>query len=205
MYSPSQWFDLTLRGHAGSQIIINHFYYAQGIVELPGIYGILDPALDFVDIVLPKILAVVSTVTVFDQIDVEEHVSGSAVGSLALIADNVGLRGGDPMPKFVAWGFKSQRTDRYVPSAHKRFGALSEADVVDGVADGARLAGLNELALALGQAFAGTPSARTELYPVAVSLRDTSVDPSVPRLVPQFQPADVWSFQKVTSQVSRRP
>jgi len=205
MYSPAQWFDLTLKGDCLGQVIINKFYYAVGEADLPGVFGILEPAIDFKNIVLPKIIGIVSDKVTFRQIDVSEHVSGFAVGTLLLTTGNVGLRSGDTAPLFNAFAFKSQRTSREVPSAHKRFGAIAEGDVTNGVVSGGLSTDIADLSAALAFPFTATNGGTTDLYPVAISRVDTTVTPHVPRANPVFEATLTWGYSKVTSQVSRRP
>lgn len=205
MYAPAQWVDITLKGTAFGQVIINHFYY--GSIEMGLPYGgpVIDFATDFKNIVLPKILPLLSAATVFDSIDVEEHVSGTGVATLALTTANQGLIGGDAMPAFNALAFRSVRTSAQVPRAHKRFGTLAETTVTGGVLNPAAQPDVDALVAILNEAFNPLNGGVTDAIPLAITKVDNTVTPHVPRPIPLFEGIVAWQYRKVTSQVSRRP
>lgn len=204
MYSPAQWFDVKLVGTFAGQIIINHFYYGVAPLGLPYGGAVVDVAIDFANIVLPKLVPLLSTGTVFNNIDIEEHVSGTGVASLALTTGNVGLVGGDPLPAFNAWGLRTVRTSAQVPRAHKRFGGLSELSVSSGAINPAAIPDMNALVAILNESFNALNGGVTSVIPLAITRVDNTVIPHVPRPVPLFEPITFWEYQKVTSQVSRR-
>jgi len=204
MYAPNQWFEITLVGTCAGQDIINHFYYAQPQFIEPYEGSILDVGNDFASIVLPDLVEVVSTSTIFTELLLEEHVSGSAVASYSILGGGGGLRVGESMPPFVAWGFKSIRTSREVKSAQKRIGVPVESDISVNDATPGALTLLGALASALERPFSPANSGVTGLVPVAITRVDTTVTPHVKRPIPLFEAILDWTYSKVTSQVSRR-
>lgn len=204
MYAPAQWFDVTLKGTFQGQVIINHFYYGCAELGLP--YGgpVVDVATDFANIVLPLMLPLLSVGTVFDSIDIEEHVSGTAVATLALTAGNSGTAGGDALPAFNALSFRSVRTSSQVPRAQKRFGGLSELTVTNGVLNPAAQPDVDALVAILNEAFNPLNGGVTDVLPLAITRVDNTVTPHVPRPVPLFDGIVAWQYRKVSSQVSRR-
>jgi hypothetical protein len=186
------------------QVILNHFYYGAAPLALIYTGAVVDVATDFATIVLPKLVQVLSTGTVFTNIDIQEHVSGTGVASLSLTTGNVGVQAGDAMPAFNAWALRSVRTNAQVPRAHKRFGGLSEGSVVNGVMNPVLATDMTNLVSVLNESFNALNGGVTDLIPLAITRVDNTVTPHVPRPVPLFEPITYWEYQKVTSQVSRR-
>lgn len=150
----------------------------------------------FISDVLPDIQAVVHNFTVFTRVDVEQVIGGSGFWSVTLPGSTFGLRTGDRMPQFVAWGFRYNRAAMGVRSGAKRFGGVSEGDVDGGDASTAALILLNDLAVQLGS-------------PLQVGLVDTWFPVILERPTP---PSTTWgfhgmsgvSYERVTSQNTRK-
>jgi len=204
MYSPAQYWDLLLTGTMQGQTVLNHFWYGTTELGLPWGGAPADVATDFVNIVLPSLLAITSSKVTYTAIDVSEHVSGFAVATLPLTSGNQGTRGGDALPSFNSWGFRSQRFSRGVPRAHKRFAGVAEPDQFDGVINPALVTAANTLAAKLGAIFDSGNGGTTDMVPLQISRVDNSITPHVPRPVPLFEFASIWEYRKITSQVSRR-
>jgi hypothetical protein len=204
MYNPAQYWDVLLTGNMQGQVILNHFWYGSDEEGLP--YGgpPSDVADDFIAIVLPVLLLVTVNTVTYTAVDVTEHNSGTAVATVSLTSANTGGRGGDALPSFNAWGFRSQRYSSSVPRAHKRFAGVSEADQNAGIINPAIVDDMNDVANILGAIFDVSNGGSTDMVPLQISRRDNSVTPHVDRPVPLFEPALNWAYQKLTSQASRR-
>lgn len=194
--------QVTLKGTAGNQDIINRFTYSPVNGGDP---YVLDPyyiAEDFRLIVLPPIVAIVVTGCVFHTIEVTQLAGGDGLYSLALSDDNVGLQGGQPLPLWDSFAFKSARLSAAVRSGQKRIGPLSEAQVTSGAIDASMVALAQDVADAFGfslsEANGGVQD--TGLVPVVRSV----VFDKQPRLTPILERASTWTYVRVTSQVSRR-
>jgi len=204
MYSPAQYWDVLLTGNMQGQVVLNHFWYGAAELALPYTGQPSDVADDFKNIVLPELLLITSSTVTYTAIDVTEHVSGTQVATVALTTANQGSRGGDALPSFNAWGFRSQRYSSAVPRAHKRFAGVAEPDQFNGVINPALVTAVNNLAAKLGAIFDSSNGGTTDMVPLQISLVDNTITPHVPRPAPVFEPALNWEYRKVTSQVSRR-
>jgi len=204
MYTPAQWWSLLLTGVMQGQTILNHFWYGTAPLALIWTGAPAAVANDFITIVLPSLLAITSSTVTYTAVDVQEYNSGTAVATVALTSGNVGTRGGDALPSFNAWGFRSQRYSSTVPRAHKRFAGVAEPDQFNGVINPALVTAANTLASNLGALFDAANGGTTDMVPLQISLVDNSVTPHVPRPNPVFEAALNWEYRKVTSQVSRR-
>lgn len=124
----------------------------------------------------------------------------------------VGLRAGTAMPKFVAWGFKSQRTRADIRAGFKRFGRISESDTAGDVPNGTALGLLNTLAGTLQTNL--NPSDGVSSFiarPVIVKrIKYTSPSGNPAYRLPndpleyEYSVADNWGFDEITTQNSRK-
>jgi hypothetical protein len=114
----------------------------------------------------------------------------------AIAGGTVGLRAGDPLPEFCAWGYQYVRKVRGQRSGAKRFGVVSESDQSGGGPVAGVVAALNALAAQLSA-------------PLTVGIVDTFFPVILVRPAPG---GSVWGshdissvvFKRLTSQRTRR-
>lgn len=105
---------------------------------------------------IPPMIGVQSTSVTHTQIDVTNL--DDPLDFFVLSTGDAGGRVGDPMPAFVAWGFKRRSSDRRISSGGIRVGGLSEADIDDGVANAAALGVLATLTSAFQTTLVDLPT-----------------------------------------------
>lgn len=122
-----------------------------------------------------------------------------------------GTRPGAQMPRFVAWGFKSERTRADIRAGFKRFGLISETDTAGQVPSVDALAMLNGFATVLNQtltvsdgvsSFNARPIIVKRVKYVTADGKDAYRLPNSP-LEYQYMFAN-WKFQAITTQSSRK-
>lgn len=100
--------------------------------------------------VLPSITPVIASGTIFTRIEAYDMLDASRFHVRTLSPTVPGGAGGDRMPDFNAWGFQYNRAVRGQRSGAKRFSAIVEGDVTNGLPTSGALAALNTLAGVLG-------------------------------------------------------
>lgn len=124
----------------------------------------------------------------------------------------VGLTVGDYMPRFVAAEFISPRTVGNIRAGFKRFGLISEANVIDGEPEDTFLPFLSAMAVAMSEEFTFTISGTERTFTPAIIKRIPYVTPGgndAYRLPEAGDPvvyseATNWTFQRITTQNSRK-
>lgn len=108
----------------------------------------------------------------------------------------------DSLPQFNAYGFVSPRLDRTIRAGHKRIPGVVEAWQRGGLINSAAATtALNAVAaqMNLPRIPSGDPTVY-QLYPVVVSFDFEGA----PRAAPLVRLATNWTFQRITSQLSRK-
>ena len=130
--------------------------------------------------------------------------SASATGiqnidDLGFSAENhTGGQEGDALPGFSAYSFALVRDHVGMPQAHKRFSGIPEAFQADGVLDSGEMGFMTSILEALGADVLGIA---TTYEPVAIQTQLNNVPFAPPG---RFWDADLWVYQRITTQVSRR-
>jgi hypothetical protein len=122
-----------------------------------------------------------------------------------------GLRGGTQMPRFVAWGFKAERSVGDIRSGFKRFGKISEADTAGDAPTAAMLVLLDAFAENLTENVRYDYGAgMLNASPVIVKrIKYTAPSGNPAYRLPEagdtlnYMPA-VWTFDAITTQNSRK-
>ena len=99
--------------------------------------------------IIPDIAAVLNENSFITRVECEQVIGGSNYIDHILDPVVQGERTGEYLPIFNAWGFTYQRAAHGERSGSKRFGLVSETDVVSGAASGPIVALLNTLATTL--------------------------------------------------------
>lgn len=102
--------------------------------------------------IIPPLADVLSQTTFITRLEARNVTDGIGYLDRVLSPTVPGVQTGDPLPRFVAWGFKYQRATIGARSGSKRFGRLCENQVTDGLATGGSITLLNTLASALSDA-----------------------------------------------------
>lgn len=183
-----------------------HTDHASGVNEFINVFGYHDQlalpvamselANHFESDVLPDIAAVINENAFIVRVEYEQVIGGSNYIDHVLSSAIQGERTGEYLPKFNAWGFTYQRAARGERSGAKRFGMISESDVVSGGASGGIVALLNTLASTLES-------------PISIGLVETWFPVILERPVP---PSTTWGFHdlsgvryaRVTTQNTRK-
>ena len=117
-------FKITLVSHQGAVQFNNVFHYRQTLGVLGG--NIL--AQEFINEVYPHIKSIVSSFTVFDEVQWLNYNDLGDFGIDASIAAEIGDRAGEVIPTWNAWAFQYNRTTRETRNGSKRFSSVSELD-----------------------------------------------------------------------------
>ena len=146
--------------------------------------------------VIPKIIDVLHTSMEIVEADVTNLDDGGFYSRGFASTLYTGTRTGDAMPDFVAWGFKYLRAVSGGRAGGKRFGSISEADVLAGIASGAVITNLNALASQLGSAL--RLGIVDTWFPVIMQKPATVGDPWTPHALSSV------TYTGVTTQNSRK-
>lgn len=140
-----------LHSFAGSDPFGNEYLNVFGYDSQALILDELNAFADaFLDQVLPDILDVLSDDMKFTRLEVYNVSDGVGYVDRSIDPVEVGVRTGNSMPRFVAWGFKYQRDAIGKRSGGKRFGKLVESDQDNGLPTEAFEPTLAALASTLG-------------------------------------------------------
>lgn len=152
----------------------------------------------------------VSTNMVGSRIIVTSPFDPTVLGIRSVTA--VGARPGNSAPRFVSWGFKSERTRADIRAGFKRVGEISETDINGDVPTLAMLTILEGFAANLSaelevsdgvSAFSAIPVVVKRVKYITPEGRDAYRLPNDPSEY-AFSFATNWTFQAVTSQNSRK-
>jgi hypothetical protein len=188
-------FQLTLTSlRQESNPFANVFGYKTFLAITPPVTAVLNTA--FIAQVVPDIQAICQVDTVFRSVLSINLDDASDFTDTAIAAGTIGLRAGDPLPEFCAWGYQYVRKVRGQRSGAKRFGVVSESDQSGGGPAAGVVAALNTLATQLAA-------------PLTVGLVDTFFPVILVRPAPG---GSVWGshdlntviFKRLTSQRTRR-
>ena len=125
---------------------LNVFGYRSNIAVIDELNAFCDA---FLAQVLPKIIAV-EHINQYNTLLAAQEANGTGfVNRTIASGPGEGLRTGEPMPRFVAWGLRLNRATLGKRSGSKRFGLISEADVSSGSATSTIQALLDTLATQL--------------------------------------------------------
>lgn len=153
---------------------------------------------------------IVSLATIFTRVVVTVPSDPSALG---IYTDTVvGDRTGSGMPRFVAWGFKSERKDARIRAGFKRFGLVSESDTAGSEPSSTFLPALETFADNMSVPIEFNTSAGGFIATPVIVKRVPYTTPSgstAYRLPTGLDPyiyyvADNWDFQALTTQNSRK-
>jgi len=115
---------------AGGTDSINPYFYVQDTGTGHGAQNLLN---EWIATVLPKILAVQSGVMIHGIVACRNLDVPTDYASTVLAANNVGVRGGECLPPFVAWYLRYGRTRTDMNHGGKRIAGISENDQANGV------------------------------------------------------------------------
>lgn len=153
---------------------------------------------------------IVSAATIFTRVVVTVPADPSALG---IFTDTVvGDRTGPSLPRFVAWGFKSERKDARIRAGFKRFGLVAEADTAGSEPATTFVAALDTFAENMSAPIEFSTTAGGFIATPVIVKRvayTTSSGSTAYRLPTGLDPyvyyvADNWDFQTVTTQNSRK-
>lgn len=123
----------------------------------------------------------------------------------------VGSRAGGAMPRFVAWGYKSERTRGDIRSGFKRFGAISESDTSGTEPTAAMLVVLGDFADQLNTTLGVDDGVSSYSAVPVIVKRVAYTTPSgntayrMPESPSEYVYMNAeWVFQSITSQNSRK-
>lgn len=128
-----------------SQDVTNVYWYQQ----IDGSGGAERLALAFINEVLGSIRAVQHGSLIHTTIEVINFDDEADFYQEDLTTGNAGMRTGETLPKFNAWGFKLHRPTRAIRSGAKRIAGVAEGDQDAGVPSTGIVAALDNLADAL--------------------------------------------------------
>lgn len=117
-----------------------------------------------------------------------------------LVTVLAGVRIGDPMPPYAAWGFTLFTTNRIVRAGGKRYAGVSETDQNNGVRDAGIVAAQDGLENALNSSFTHAPSGNT--YKVTLYTPGNSKTPTP--TTPMIVPVATVAYARLTTQSSRK-
>lgn len=175
-----------------SQDVTNVYWYQQ----IEGSGGADRLALAFINDVLGSIRAVQHGSLVHATIEVINFDDEADFYQEDLTTGNAGMRTGETLPKFNAWGFKLHRPTRLIRSGAKRIAGVAEGDQDAGIPSSGITAALDNLADALSAVI--TDGADNYWQPQIVSL---SADGST---IVNDIGFTVASFSRLTTQNSRK-
>lgn len=175
-----------------AQRMENRYFYLQ--TEGSGGAALLGSLVE--DDLMPSILSIQSISVVYSFI-VTVNLDDS--GDFDTISfGSVGIRVGDRMPPYVAWGFKLISSDRIMRAGGKRFGGVSEDDVLNGVAEVAMDAALTGVSTTIAADLVSGP-VTNRFTPVLHRLAiEEPPTPAVTVLI------DSAPYLRVTTQSSRK-
>lgn len=142
----------------------------------------------FLTDVLPDLAAVVASIMFYTRLECEQVIGGSLYIDHVIDPPVQGLRSGDFLPLFNAWGFEFRRANRGERSGAKRLGAITENDVDAGAAD----ATIHPLLVAAAAAMGS---------PIQIGLVNTWFPVILERPVP---PATAWGFHDLNDVLYKR-
>jgi len=144
--------------------ILNIFFYEQ---NLPGASEGAEPLANaFNTTLVPAIQAVQNAAIQYTQLQVENIVPSADNFTIPYTpGTDTGDRTGDALPPFVTWSFRLNRQTTASRHGQKRFAGVSEGDQNNGVASGAVVALLDNLALLLDNIIGGVPPAIATYVP----------------------------------------
>lgn len=143
------YYHVTLIASNQNQQIVNTFDYVT-----TSLLGASDEAqalnTEFIENVLPPIKAIMHTAWVAERLYTICTYSPDVFASVIFgPGTQIGLRTGEQMPRFVAWGYKCGRLRRDIKDGAKRFSPISEADQLGGVPTSPMLLALNNCSTAM--------------------------------------------------------
>lgn len=126
--------------------IVNVFGYRSNVPVLDEINELAD---SFISTIPDAVSDILVSTTSINRVEVYNVSDGIGYVDRLLIPPVVGAISGDPMPGFVAMGFKYQRLEAGKRSGSKRFGRIAESEVFHGHIDPGFVAAANTLASVL--------------------------------------------------------
>lgn len=153
---------------------------------------------------------IITTATILTRVVVTVPSDPSALG---IFTDTVtGDRTGASLPRFVAWGFKSERKDARIRAGFKRFGLVAEGDTAGSDPSSTFVPALDTFAENMSAPISFNTSAGGFLATPVIVKRVPYTTPSgstAYRLPTGLDPyvyyvADNWDFQALTTQNSRK-
>lgn len=195
-----------------SNPFINSFFYVADDL-LPSSVVAVNLADAFYDTVVNDaagVKSVVATTVDLDSIVVTTPFNPTVLGIKPIAV--AGLRTGTAMPRFVAWGFKSERKRADIRAGFKRFGRISETDTAGDVPSSGMLTILNAFADQMSASLSFSDGVETiSAIPVIVKRIPVVVGgETVGYRLPEndlelaYSIADNWTFQSITTQNSRK-
>jgi len=143
--------ELLLVGKGDGVIpLVNNFTFQQTVgASASNLNGL---ATLFIANILPPLVAVLSSLTVFMSLDIKQLTGGTDLVSVPLSSGNVGLRSAQFQTPNDCWSYRYFRSTSASRNGQKRFGLIYGGDYSDGVATGSILSLLPVLASALSGA-----------------------------------------------------
>jgi hypothetical protein len=173
--------------------IINVFGYKSTAVSGGGEEGAL--ADQFIADVVPALAAVLHARTSFNRVEVFNVTNGLGYSNTVISPAIVGSVSGDSNNGFMAWSFVSPRKITGQRNGYKRLSIVAEASISDGEAASGILTALAAAATAMS----------TPLNFGLIDWFPQILHRPVPNSYPwSSRDADNWSYQKVTTQNSRK-
>lgn len=143
------FYQLTLQATASNQQVNNVFHYITTSL-LPSNEEAANLNAEFITDVLPRIRALLHTSWTANMVYTIAPQQVDVFAAFPFTAGSTpGLRGGDALPLFVAWGLETSRQRRDIRNGYKRFSPISELDQTGGQPVGGILGLLNDLRNAL--------------------------------------------------------
>lgn len=209
------FYQVTLLGQAQNQQVNNVFHYITTSLIATNEEA-FNLNVEFIENVLPAIRGVVSVLyqanalyTIAPQAPDVFAAYSWAPGSM------LGLRAGDALPSYVAWGFETVRQRRDIRNGYKRFGPVTETDQSAGGPTAGMLPVLNTLRNAMNAnlelEYGGGGSTASMVIVKRVRYNPDPEDPDkwsyrIPvagdPLV--YYEANQWVFDKMTTQNTRK-
>lgn len=221
-------YELVLTSTYFDQTMVNRFNYSSsgdpasvlGSFALTSAFGAISSAGAYpLGTLFQRIRGVVSNATIFRTVSVRalRDYAPTDFFETPFLNPTVGVRGGEPASPINAIGFRTTRTRTDIRRATKRFGGMSEADMVNGgQIQSDLLPDVNALATALGATLTYDDNGNTISFFPVVCKRDRTVDPEdgkvsypyYPTLTQQLANISIgflWEpYTTVRSQVSRQ-
>lgn len=120
-------YSITLKGSCFGINISNHFTYKATATTCTA----SNMVIAFGNILLPKIVQVLSTSMIFSELVVNNLNDTTDFLVASILTGGVGLRSGGAAPTFVAFAWGSSTKDRSIRAGSKRFAVISESDTTD--------------------------------------------------------------------------